>query len=156
MKDLFKKAKYISVPVAKRAINEMGEGDNIQNYVVCGKCEKKVAAEKYENLLKVCPLCGYHARLHALERLEYTIDGDSFEEKYSNLQTVNPLEFEGYLEGKGKLKAFRAEAIRAGFAKLWTERNYKLILETADRLPESVIAEDDKLLMYVDLSSGRV
>jgi len=65
-------------------------------------------------------------------------------------------EFEGYLEGKGKLKVFRAEAIRAGFAKLWTEHNYKLILETADRLPESVIAEDDKLLMYVDLSSGRV
>jgi hypothetical protein len=65
-------------------------------------------------------------------------------------------EFEGYLEGKGKLKAFRAEAIRAGFAKLWTEHNYKLILETANRLPESVIAEDDKLLMYVDLSSGRV
>ena len=65
-------------------------------------------------------------------------------------------EFESYLEGKGKLKAFRSEAIRAGFAKLWAEQEYKLILETADRLPESVIAEDDKLLMYVDLSSGRV
>ena len=65
-------------------------------------------------------------------------------------------EFEGYLESKGKLRAFRAEAIRAGFAKLWTEHNYKLILETAARLPESVIAEDDKLLMYVDLSGGRV
>lgn len=65
-------------------------------------------------------------------------------------------EFESYLESKGKLKTFRTEAIRAGFAKLWTEKNYKLIVDTADRLPESVISEDDKLLMYVDLSSGRV
>ena len=65
-------------------------------------------------------------------------------------------EFESYLATKGKLKLFRTEAIRAGFAKLWAEKNFKLIVDTAERLPESVIAEDDKLLMYVDLSAGRV
>ena len=65
-------------------------------------------------------------------------------------------EFEGYLASKGKLKLFRAEAVRAGFAKLWTDKNYKLIVETADRLPESVIQEDDKLLMYYDISLGRI
>ncbi len=65
-------------------------------------------------------------------------------------------EFEGYLTAKGKLKLFRTEAIRAGFAKLWADKNYKLIVETAERLPESVIQEDDKLLMYYDLSLGRV
>jgi hypothetical protein len=65
-------------------------------------------------------------------------------------------EFEGYTQSKGKLKLFRTEAIRAGFAKLWAEKNFKLIVDTAARLPESVIAEDDKLLMYVDLSTGRV
>jgi len=65
-------------------------------------------------------------------------------------------EFESYLETKGKLKVFRTEAIRAGFAKLWTEKKYKLIVDMAERLPESVIAEDDRLLMFVDLSTGRV
>lgn len=65
-------------------------------------------------------------------------------------------EFEGYLASKGKLKLFRAEAVRVGFAKLWTDKNYKLIVETADRLPESVIQEDDKLLMYYDISLGRI
>ena len=65
-------------------------------------------------------------------------------------------EFEGYLATKGKLKLFRSEAIRAGFAKLWKEKNYKLIVETAERLPEKIIQEDDKLLMYYDLSLGRV
>lgn len=65
-------------------------------------------------------------------------------------------EFDGYLATRGKLKLFRSEAIRAGFAKLWKDKNYKLIVETAERLPEQVIQEDDKLLMYYDISLGRV
>lgn len=65
-------------------------------------------------------------------------------------------EFEGYLGAKGKLKLFRTEAIRVGFAKLWADKNYKLIVETADRLPDDIIQDDDKLLMYYDLSLGRV
>ncbi|MDD4566097.1 MAG: DNA methyltransferase [Eubacteriales bacterium] len=65
-------------------------------------------------------------------------------------------EFEGYLATKGKLKLFRTESIRVGFAKLWADKNYKLIVETADRMPEAIIQEDDKLLMYYDLSLGRV
>ncbi len=65
-------------------------------------------------------------------------------------------EFECYLATKGKLKLFRTEAIRVGFAKLWADKNYKLIVETAERLPEKVIQEDDKLLMYYDISLGRL
>lgn len=65
-------------------------------------------------------------------------------------------EFEEYLNSTGKLKLFRTEAIRAGFAKLWKEKNYELIVKTADRLPESVIQEDDKLLIYYDVSLGRI
>ena len=65
-------------------------------------------------------------------------------------------EFEGYLEGKGKLRTFRTEAIRAGFAKLWKEKDYKSIVKVANRLPESVIQEDDKLLMYYDISLSRI
>lgn len=65
-------------------------------------------------------------------------------------------EFEGYLSKTGKLKLFRTEAIRAGFAKLWTDKNYQLIVDTAERLPEQVIQEDDKLLMYYDISLGRI
>ena len=65
-------------------------------------------------------------------------------------------EFDGYLATKGKLKLFRTEAIRAGFAKLWADKNYKLIVETAERLPEQIVQEDDKLLMYYDISLGRI
>jgi len=120
LKDLFKKAKYISVPMAKRAIKEMGDKDNIQDYTDCVKCEKRIAVEKYENLLKVCPLCGHHTRLRAIERLEYTIDGGTFIEKYANLQTLNPLEFDGYLEKIKKLQRLTGldEAVMTGFGKI--------------------------------------
>ena len=122
LKDLFKKAKYISVPMAKRAIKEMGDRDNIQDYMTCvnPKCEKKIAVEKYENLLKACPLCGHHTRLRAVERLEYTIDRGTFEEKYANLQTLNPLEFDGYLDKIKKLQRITGldEAVMTGFGKI--------------------------------------
>jgi len=65
-------------------------------------------------------------------------------------------EFEGYLASKGKLKLFRSEAIRVGFAKLWKDKNYQAIVNMAERLPEQTIQEDPNLLMYYDISLSRV
>jgi hypothetical protein len=65
-------------------------------------------------------------------------------------------EFEGYMASKGKLKQFRSEAIRVGFAKLWKEKNYQAIVDLAERLPEQTIQEDPNLLMYYDISLSRV
>lgn len=63
-------------------------------------------------------------------------------------------EFEGYLKdlegNKKKLKQFRTEAIRAGFKKAYSEKDFDRIVKVGDRLPEKVIQEDDKLLMYYD------
>lgn len=64
-------------------------------------------------------------------------------------------EFQEYLESKGKLKVFRSEAVRAGFAKLWKEKEYKSIVSVAERLPEKIIQEDPNLLMYYDISLSR-
>lgn len=66
-------------------------------------------------------------------------------------------EFEGYLselEGsKKKLRQFRTEAVRAGFKKAYSEKDFKKIVEVGDRLPEKIIQEDDKLLMFYDNAS---
>jgi len=45
---------------------------------------------------------------------------------------------------------FRTEAVRAGFKHAWHERNYRLIVKVAERLPPSVLQEDAGLLMYYD------
>lgn len=65
-------------------------------------------------------------------------------------------EFEGYMASKGKLKSFRSEAIRVGFSKLWKEKNYKAIVDLAERLPDVTIQEDPNILMYYDISLSRV
>lgn len=65
-------------------------------------------------------------------------------------------EFEEYQATKGKLKVFRSEAIRAGFAKLWKDKDYQSIVMMAERLPEETIQEDSNLLMYYDISLSRV
>lgn len=65
-------------------------------------------------------------------------------------------EFEGYMNSKGKLKLFRSEAILVGFSRLWKRKNYKAIVDMAERLPKQKIQEDDKLLMYYDISLSRM
>ena len=59
-------------------------------------------------------------------------------------------EFGVYKLQKGKLKQFRTEAVRAGFKKCWSERDYATILSIGDRLPTTILQEDEVLLMYYD------
>jgi DNA modification methylase len=69
-------------------------------------------------------------------------------------------EFEGYrtVEASGrspKLKVFRLEAVRAGFKKAWQERDYATIIAVARKIPENVLQEDPKLLMWYDQALTR-
>lgn len=65
-------------------------------------------------------------------------------------------EFEGYKANKAKqLKVFRVEAMRAGFKAAYDKKEYQAIVELAEKLPEAVLQEDDKLLMYYDVAVMR-
>jgi hypothetical protein len=65
-------------------------------------------------------------------------------------------EFGEYRESKQRqLKVFRLEAVRAGFKKAWQERDYKTIIEVARKIPENVLQEDSKLLMWYDQAITR-
>lgn len=57
---------------------------------------------------------------------------------------------------KKKLKQFRLEAIRAGFKKAWGDKDYKTIVDVGSKIPENVLQEDDKLLMYFDNAQIRL
>jgi hypothetical protein len=62
-------------------------------------------------------------------------------------------EFNDYRGGGKRLKQFRTEAVRAGFAHAWQNKEYALIIQVGDRLPEQVLQEDPDLLMYYDNAS---
>lgn len=66
-------------------------------------------------------------------------------------------EFEEYrASGLRKIKEFRTEAVRAGFKHSYDERDYQTIVNVAAKLPEQVIQEDEKLLMYYDVATMRL
>ena len=66
-------------------------------------------------------------------------------------------EFDAYRTSSQKrLKVFRLEAVRAGFKKAWQERDYATIIAVARKVPENVLQEDPKLLMWYDQAVTRV
>ncbi|MBX7228947.1 MAG: site-specific DNA-methyltransferase [Burkholderiaceae bacterium] len=65
-------------------------------------------------------------------------------------------EFAEYCESsQKKLKVFRLEAVRAGFRKAWQERDYDTIIAVANKIPDVVLQEDPKLLMWYDQALTR-
>lgn len=65
-------------------------------------------------------------------------------------------EFEEYREAKvRRLKIVRQEAVRIGFKKAWQERDYATIISVAQKIPENVLQEDPKLLMWYDQALTR-
>ena len=66
-------------------------------------------------------------------------------------------EFEDYREsGQKRLKVFRLEAVRTGFKKAWQERDYATIKAVAGKIPETILQEDSKLLMWYDQAITRM
>ncbi len=55
-----------------------------------------------------------------------------------------------------KLKVFRLEAVRAGFKKAWQERDYATIIAVARKIPEKILQEDPKLIMWYDQAVTRM
>lgn len=56
---------------------------------------------------------------------------------------------------KALLTEFRREAVRAGFKKAWQERDYATIIAIARKLPDEMLQEDQKLLMWYDQALAR-
>ncbi|WP_434073123.1 DNA methyltransferase [Moorella naiadis (nom. illeg.)] len=54
-----------------------------------------------------------------------------------------------------RLKVFRLEAVRAGFKKAWQEHDYATIIAVARKIPENILQEDPKLLMWYDQAITR-
>jgi hypothetical protein len=57
-------------------------------------------------------------------------------------------------QGK-QFRVIRMEAVRAGFAYCYRHRDYRTIIAVARRIPESILQEDQKLLMWYDQALTR-
>ncbi|ACV61720.1 acetyl-CoA carboxylase, carboxyl transferase, beta subunit [Desulfofarcimen acetoxidans DSM 771] len=90
--DIFRKQKYVTLhPETKR---EIPEG----LWVKCDRCGEILYNKELDKNFKVCEKCGFHFRLSSRERLQMTIDENSFNEFDSELISVNPLGIADYSE----------------------------------------------------------
>ena len=62
----------------------------------CPSCQRHLSGDELEETLFVCPHCSHHFRLTAWERIRYTADEGVFQEFASDLESLNPLTFQGY------------------------------------------------------------
>ena len=65
-------------------------------------------------------------------------------------------EFDEYRQSpQRRLRLFRLEAVRAGFFKAYQDRDYETIIKVAEKIPEAVLQEDQKLLLWYDQALTR-
>lgn len=65
-------------------------------------------------------------------------------------------QFEDYKSHTGKkLKLIRMEAVRCGFKEAWQKRDYATIINVAEKIPQDLLQEDQKLLMWYDQAQTR-
>ncbi len=97
----------------------------------CPRCGGVVYNEEFERAMKVCPKCGYHARLTWQERLEITVDKGSFVELDADLRSLNPIGFPKYEEKIAKMQeqVGMNDAIKTGEC---TIRGYRCVIGIMD------------------------
>ena len=65
-------------------------------------------------------------------------------------------EFDEYRQSpQRRLKRFRLEAVRAGFFRAYQNRDYATILEVARKIPDNILREDQKLMLWYDQALTR-
>lgn len=119
LKDLLGKRKYITISTVK--LDEVNNDENRPSvpdgmWTKCKSCDNIIYKDDLNSNFQVCPQCGYHFRLSAYERIEYTFDENSFSEFENDFKGRNPLNFEGYEEKlqKSAAKSDVDEAVITG------------------------------------------
>ena len=111
--------------------NEKASEMLIGKWVKCDSCKEILYKEDVHKNYSVCPNCGKHFRISARRRLEQIVDENTFEEMDSDLQTTDPLQFEGYtkkialLQEKTKIN----EAVKTGIGKINGEQAVIAIMD---------------------------
>jgi acetyl-CoA carboxylase carboxyl transferase subunit beta len=85
----FKKAKKPISPVADKPQSRVPEG----LWVKCPGCTQAIYNKDLLTNLNVCPKCGHHFRIAALDRLKALFDDGRWTEHYANLISNDPLQF---------------------------------------------------------------
>ncbi len=144
-------------------------------FIRCGVCKTILFRKEFERNFKVCPQCGFHYRLSVKERIELLLDKNSFQEMFSGLRTVDPLNFrcvksyselvvksqqdtgleEAVVVGKGKLETFSLALALFDFGFIGGSMG-SVVGEKVTRLFEWASEEEKPVLMVVASGGARM
>ncbi len=98
----------------------------------CPRCSVNTIMDEFASNGKVCPKCGYHARLTARERLDITIDKGSLEEFDKDMISCNPIDFPDYEKKQQALreKTGLKDAVITGRAKIRGEDIVIIVMDS--------------------------
>lgn len=87
----------------------------------CSSCGTVDLTDRFEKTYMVCYNCGHHGKIGARTYIDLTVDADSFEEMFTDLESVDPLSFEGYRDrlSRYRRKVGDQDAIVTGSAKIY-------------------------------------
>lgn len=79
----------------RRFVSVIGRKSHVPDgmWMKCPGCNQAVTRKEIEENQLVCTHCDYHHRIGAMQRIEYLVDSDSFEETHAGVQSVDPLGF---------------------------------------------------------------
>lgn len=76
-------------------------------FIKCEGCEQMLFKREVEENLNVCPKCGHHRRIKAIERLKLTFDDEEWIELDDNLISNDPLGFVDTKSYRDRLREMR-------------------------------------------------
>jgi acetyl-CoA carboxylase carboxyl transferase subunit beta len=79
-------------------------------WIRCPQCKATIFRKEAESRFNVCPECDYHFYLPARDRIRQLLDQDSFEEWFTDLRPLDPLEFKDRLPYAERLRAEQAKS----------------------------------------------
>jgi len=80
--------KSVNVPAKKKSVPE-------GLWTKCPQCTQVIFSKTLAENLSVCPKCRHHFVIGAKERIGQLIDAGTFNEKFANLTSLDPLRFKG-------------------------------------------------------------
>jgi acetyl-CoA carboxylase carboxyl transferase subunit beta len=81
----------VNTGMAKKVREKRGVPGGL--WLRCEDCGETIYRQEAERIQNVCPQCGYHMYLSAVDRVKWVLDEGTFEEWDATLSPTDPLEF---------------------------------------------------------------
>ena len=155
LKNLFRKREYVTV--SSRTLDDNSHLPNIPDgkWINCPKCKNILYKEDLERDYKVCIGCGHHFSISAKKRIDQIFDENSFVELFKDVETRNPLNFEGY-EDKlelNKVKSGLEEAVITGTGKINSLKVATAVMDSNFMMGSMGCAVGEKITRIVEYAT---